>query len=441
MDFRGVTMEKATKLSEVRSTCATYPLDREELTKFYVDTSEARGVDMLRRLTLHFNYTPGIYQHVLYLGHRGSGKSTILYQLEQKLKDTYKVIRFSVQEHLDANQINLVDLLFVMYERIFSTCEDVLNETGKEYKILKKIYEDWYSTVEWEQEDEIATSSEMSAGAEISLSAKIINLFAKINSAFRFGTVEKQTIRNQLRKNIPDYIGNLNQLTELVAETYGMPVLFMFEDLEKISPESAETLFIKESMYLSMVHAHMLITTPIHLKYSIEFKRVTNQYFPLIERCPMIAICDAQKERNNIGYETMRKIVYARVSEELIDKDTLELAISYSGGVIRDLFAILRDASLNAEVSYRDTITVDDIEKAFVYLQEFFSDTIHDIHIPVIENVYKNPQGPITTSDVFIELMGAEVIIEYNGEQWRGIHPAVSAYLNKRGILQNQEGE
>lgn len=434
-------MEKAKNLAEIRLTCANYALDRDELTKFYVDTSKARGVDMLTRLTRHFDYVPNIYQQVLYLGHRGSGKSTVLYQLEQRLNDVYEVVRFSVQERLDINNLTLVDLLFAMYERIFFIYTDLIKDDESDYEIINSIFEKWYSSTMKEEEFQKKNAISVNFGAEVKPSIKIAKLFAKLNTAFQFNTSEKEIIHTNVKNSIQDYIIYLNDLIELISKKVGKPLLFMFEDLEKISRESADILFLNEAKYIPMINVHMLLTTPIYFKYSMEFRRITMQYFPDIERCPMISLTDAQKNRNEYGYKTMEEIVYARVQENLIDKDTLSLAITYSGGVIRDLFAIIREASLNSEINGNETISKEDIKKAFVVLQETFSDIVHDVHIPIIESVYKNPQGPIATSDLFVELMCTEVIIEYNGEQWRGIHPAVSAYLEKRGILRNCKQE
>jgi len=109
MRIRGFNMEKAKNLAEIRITCMNYALDSDDLAKFYVDTSEARGVDMLNRLSHWLDYAPGIYPHILYMGHKGSGKSTLLYQLEQNLSGSYKIIRYSVQESLDMEDMEDAD--------------------------------------------------------------------------------------------------------------------------------------------------------------------------------------------------------------------------------------------------------------------------------------------------------------------------------------------
>lgn len=434
--LRGIfNMEKAKKLSEIRLTCLNYPLDREDLVKFYIDTSEARGVDMLRRLSLSFEYTPNIYQHVLYLGHRGSGKSTILYQLEQELKSTYKVIRFSVQDYLDVYKMDFVDILFVMYERIFSECSEYINDDEENYSILREIYDRWYVSIEKESTEEETASIGLEAEAGVGLSSKIINLFSKLTSSFKLGTLERTTVREKVSNCISEYIENLNKLVQIVAEKSGLPILIMFEDLEKIPNSVAKTLFIDQSDNFPRLKVRLLLTTPIHLKYSVEFRKVVTQYFTSEERCPMIAIYDANKERNKLGFETMRQIVHARVSQELIEKTALDAAISYSGGVIRDLFKMLCEASLVCEMDKRTTINEEDVNYSFSRLQEGFSDTINTSHIPVLKEVYNNPRGIISDSSIFVDLMCAEFIIEYNGEQWRGVHPAVVAYLQKRNLL------
>ncbi len=422
-------MEKAKKISEIRSTCRYYPLDSEDLAKFYVDTSAARGVDMLSRLTLHFSYVPGMYQHILYLGHKGSGKSTLMFQLEQKLKEQYDVIRFSVQESLDVDDMDFIDLLYAMYECVFNTFSEILETDTRNHETLLSIYKNWNATIEKESEETNTAGINVDSEAQIGICAKIVNLFTKVSGTLRFDETERKIIRTKVTLHIDEYIKYFNDLVDIICRKRGKPILLMFEDLEKIPEDIAERLFIIESKYFVNIKVHLLLTAPIYLKYSIKYRGVVSQYFTAAERCPMIAIRNYKGEKSDVAYQTMSEIVYARMEKNLISEEALDLVISYSGGLLRDLFGMLWDASLICEMAGRNCIQTDDIETAFKALKEMCSDAINEEYINLLIYIYNNPRGAIPSSSDFVDLMSAEYIIEYNGEQWRGLQPAVEELL------------
>lgn len=427
-------MEKANNLSSLRVICRYYPLDTEDLMKFYIDTTEARGINMLEELSLSFDYIPNVYQQVLYLGHAGSGKSTLLYQLEQKMKTTYRVIRFSIQDLLDINNLTIVDLLYGIYERVLFECKDQVDD---EIDLLNRVYNTWYSSF---SKEEIVTSEadiSLKSEAGMGISAKIFSLFTKLTSTLKIGTSDREKIYSEVSRNITDYIDLLNELILTIKEKIGKPILLMIEDLEKITDTNkANEIFILHGGYFHDINLHMLLTAPIYLKYSLDYKNIISQDFTDAVMCPMIAVTDMNYEPFEIGINVMRKIVLARINSELIDDSALNLVIMYSGGVLRDLFSMLTQASKYSQQNGRNKITDEDIKSSFCRLKEVYQCVIRNEYVELLKKIYENPQGLIGESDKqFFNLMRSDVIIEYNGIQWRGIHPAVIAYLKEHDYI------
>lgn len=421
-------MEKATNLSEVRVNCQYYALDRDERQKFYVDTSEARGVDVLERLINDFEYVPNMYQQVLFLGHIGTGKSTLLYQLERNLRGTYKVIRFSVQEYLDMEKITFVDLLCVMYERILTVCSDDLGDNSS---ILKSIYDKWSVTTKVEVEKEKDYNMKVAGDVEIGIKSALIKLMSTLTSTLKVGTKEREIICSIVENNVHDYINLLNQLVEVVNKNSSIPILLIFEELEKISPKDADSIFIRNGSYFKQIKLHLLLTTPIFLKYNSCFKNIISQHFTFNERCPIIAVSTADGNDFETGINKMCEIVNARVNRGLIEDTALRNAAIYSGGVIRDLLWMIGEA---ARICKTGCVKIEDVENAFSDLQTLYGDGLRQNQVDIIKRVYANPYCLVDKNEE-LELMQAEVIIEYNGKQWRGIHPAVVKYLSDRGLL------
>ncbi|MBR6994671.1 MAG: hypothetical protein IKH96_01490 [Ruminococcus sp.] len=430
-------MSKATDLSGISFTCGYYPLDDENLSRFYVDTKEARGIDVLNNLLLDFEILPQeykIYQQVAFLGHIGSGKSTLLYQLEKALSSDYNVIRFSVQELLDINNISFSDLICVMFERTLFTFKDSF--TKKDIKLQQRILDMWYATTQIEKADWHASEIDVDATAGVGISSKLVELMTKLTSSIKYGSEMKEKVTLEIKNDINKYIAALNDLLQCVCNMNNKSVLFLFEDLEKISVDCAEEIFVNRSDYFRRINAGMLLTTPIYLKYNLNFINALKQNFTCYEICPMIAVTDKNHVPLRAAVDTMKKIVYKRVDESLIDEEVLKKMILASGGVLRDLFSMLTNASKKAKSEQRTKIEEIDYEYAFDKLQIEYSDVLREEYLDIILSVYNNPDGLVQNKDDYFKLMKQEVIIEYNCEQWRGVHPAVIKYLEKKHLLE-----
>lgn len=432
-----VSMNKATNLSELRMVCRYYPLDNDNLSSFYVDTTKARGIDMLEDLVLQFDYIPEAYQQILYMGHSGSGKSTLLFQLENRLNGMYDVIRFSVQELLDINNMDLVDLLYVMYQQLLEKYEDQLENEN----LLNNVFTNWYSIVSNETQTNLQAELGLDGQIGVGIKSKIINLFSTLNSSMRMGTIDKETVRTEVNKNITNYIKQFNQLVAECEKAAEKPILIMVEDLEKLTiTDNAKSIFVSKGVYFHDINCRMLLTAPIYLKYTFDYNDTILQNFSGSVMCPMIAVTNMDRSKFELGINTIKKIVYARINDNLIDDSVLEKVIMYSGGILRDLFTMLRDASLQAELDNRNKILNDDIEFAFLRLQEIFECSLREKHLPFIKKIYNNPQGIISEANSdFMDLMRTRIIIEYNGKQWRGIHPAVIQYIQDHKWINLQE--
>lgn len=430
-------MNKAITLSAISVTCGYYPLDNDELSQFYVDTKEARGVDVLGNLLLDFDTLPQvyeIYQQIPFFGHVGSGKSTLLYQLEKLLSENYTVIRFSVQELLDINKMSFSDLICVMFERILFTFKDDFKH--REYELQKRILDMWDATTTIEKDSWRNSEIDVEGSGKIGLSTKLVEFMTKLTSSIKFGSQIKEKVTLEIKNDVNKYISALNELLQSAcAINNNKPILFLFEDLEKISVDSAEEIFINRSDYFRRIKAGMLLTTPIYLKYNLKFKNALKQHFTYYETCPMIAVVDKHGNSRDIAVKTIKNIVYKRVDESLINEEVLKQMILSSGGVLRDLFSMLTSAAKKALSKGRTKIEQDDYEHAFEKLQIEYSNVLIDEYLPIIRSVYNNPDGLIQNTGDFFELMKQEVIIEYNCEQWRGIHPAVIKYLQDKHLL------
>ena len=201
-------MERAEKLSQIRRYFKGQPLSLEELDRFHVPTTMARGKNPTRRLEILLLENAGTHQKskILFSGYRGCGKSTELNLLHSKLEKDFLVINYSVLQELDQMRLHFIDLFIVTIERLFHT----INNS----ELKQHISEDYLKSIQqWTQSKEVqeikdkhfTLEAEAGAGFDINY---IANFFAK----FKAATKTSRSMRETINQNIEPKLRSIDLL-------------------------------------------------------------------------------------------------------------------------------------------------------------------------------------------------------------------------------------
>lgn len=429
--------KKATKIEEVMLTCGYFPLSSEDLTNFYINTDEARGVNLLQELSVLYKKLPDLCSQVICLGHRGVGKSTMFFQFEQEMNLDYEIVSFSVQDSFDTEKISFTDLLCLIYKTLLENYKDLLEDSDD----LQQVYDLWNSTQKEETIQARSASLKVGAQAECSLGTKLLKLVSQISSTLNFSSDSRRTVTHHIQTFITDYIDSLNSLVLMIERKCSKHLLLIIDDLDKISQSSTTDIFVEHPTYFKKINLRLVLTAPIWLKYMPEFAGVCSSSFTKAVRYPMIAVVDCNHNKIPHGYNALHDIVMAHVEQSLISDSALDLAILMSGGQIRDLLEIISNAAAFClQVSGSSIIDDLSVRKAFQNLQESFEDRLRKEDADILMKIIKNPLDLLDTSySKLHELMYSGAILEYNGKQWRGVHPAAMACLVKSGLLSTDD--
>ncbi|ETR70328.1 MAG: hypothetical protein OMM_08894 [Candidatus Magnetoglobus multicellularis str. Araruama] len=109
---------QAKRLPEILNVTELKPLNHDNFQSFFVETDQARGKNIALHLKYYFESKKDTPQKVLFMGHRGSGKSTELFRLEQFLGHAFKLVRFSIKE-VDIIDFNYIDLIFLLLDKLY----------------------------------------------------------------------------------------------------------------------------------------------------------------------------------------------------------------------------------------------------------------------------------------------------------------------------------
>jgi hypothetical protein len=148
------------------------------------------------------------------------------------------------------------------------------------------------------------------------------------------------------------------------------------------------------------------------------------------------------------GREALYHIITCRIGKECFDPPELVYEfIDKSGGCLRDLFRMIRDAADNALNHEQLMITQTDYDKSFYRLRHDYENTIAEKRVnnevvTSVEEYYETLKAVALSETKKVDNTGATLdlrqnlcILGYNDEGWCDLHPAVRSILQERKLI------
>ena len=395
----------------------------DDLEKYYVeiDQNEDNINELQTRLELGLETREPI--KLLFTGHRGSGKTTTLNRLVSRLDDRFFIVNYNVLELLDDTDITYVDVIFSIFAKMLEKAQkddikfgDNLNKRAERWSnsIIKTIIED----------------DSVHIGAGFNLPLYFINILGRMKS--------ETTTRTEIRKEIEPRVSELiNIINDTIAEIElgGKQVLIIIDNLEKIDPTKALSLFYCHAAQLTQPLCKIIYTFPISLKSSEKFMQIKINFSDDINH-PNIKIHEKREpdHPDPVGRGFMKDIVSKRVSTDLFESDVLEYIIDMSGGLVREYIRIIRDAAVKAITKRKTSISMDVAIDVVNGLKNTYKAQLSDEDYIVLQEVCRT--NDIKRDEKLVGLLHNLSVLEYkNGDIWCDLNPIVRSILDEKGLL------
>ena len=421
-----MTISPATNVVDAYKQCnPDYALPADD--NRYIDLSEVRGENIRIISTIRRSIERSDDNTCTYLisGHRGSGKTTELFRLKQRLEqDSYFCVYFDVGDALDLADISYIDIFLAMVDETSKALQmvdlDIDNETITDIHnwITQEIYTE--ATVEKQVDGKASAGLEANIGLP-----SILKLFGSLTGDIKHSQSQRSTKREKIEKKASDFIGKINQFlitvrNEIQKKGY-TDIVIIVDGLEKIhyrtfslsnnQSDSHTQLFVQHAEQLLSLHSHVVYTTPISLFFISNLQNDYENVYIL----PMVRLSEA-------GKATLKELVKKRVDIDAVfsDPTLIDILIESSGGVVRDLMRLLR---LSCDTD-EDQVSAIEVKYAVSRLTREYDRLLKPSDIPILEKINRtevvNPDNERTN-----QLLLNRVILEYeNGKRSAKLHPA-----------------
>ena len=402
----------------------------------YVDLYPARGdtavVSMLER-RIRRAATP---THLLFSGHPGSGKSTELLRLRERLKnpqgnsiDRFFPIYMDADDYVNRYDVELVEILLGI---VSSVAECLREEEGIHL-------ESSYLKSRWQELKEILLSPVEIKEVEFSLSE-----FAKFTTELKRADSDSRVqVRKKLAPQLPSLLDEINLVlekarAELRKRGY-QDLVLVVDNLEKIpdvrDPATGRGthywLFIASGEQLNSIAAHTVLTVPLQLIYSplhASLMRIFGEK-PIV--LPMVKVEEKNGDPYEDGLRLMCEVLKRRFEITDVDEtdvfdspDTFKHLCQMSGGHVRNLLIYFRTSS-----DYVDSLpfTADAVRLGVRQHINAYSRSIREERWKLLARLHRDPHKHIPSDEDHQEMLGDLSILEYmnGGESWYAVNPVV----------------
>ncbi|MGE5250366.1 MAG: hypothetical protein ACM3QS_09160 [Bacteroidota bacterium] len=384
---------------------------------FYIDRPSNPIAELTDALMAPFYRPPKFF----FSGHRGCGKSTELQHLlsNRVLQRKYWPVNFSIREDTDIIDLDFRDVLLAIGGRLF---REYKKRGGELPDQLLKELNKWKGKVEKE------ISTNLDGRVSVSeLSTSIDTFFVNAGLKMKLEPATRVVLRQVIETDITGLIAIINHISTAIYSKEHLIPLVLVDDMDKPDLDRARAIFHDRREIMMQPNCAIVYTVSSALFYSKEFDAIRDQalFLPNINLHPPLdpATHDPQ------GYDTLRKFAQVRMDPCLMDDAALDEAVTYSGGVFREMARIMRTAIGRARRRRASRLDLADVEWAATEIRNEYRRILDREDIKLLRKVLESNR--LEYNEHMRPLLQLLAVLEYrNGENWCDVHPVLRKLLN-----------
>lgn len=357
---------------------------------------------------------------VLFVGHRGSGKSTELYKLASELEESYATIPFDLLDIVGSGEVGYQD---VMRTLGMSLPKALIDRGWIRAPAAQPLRDGWEKLGDWWR-DAVAGLSVGSA-REITTYASLNTLLGEVEVGANVSSYDRERLNQQVERHMPELIRYLNAvIAEAQSVLAPRRLLVVIEGLDKIDLEPARNIFRDYATTITAIDVTTIFTFPLALRYAEDYDTVLRN-FDEDRYLHNFALCIMDDDtENRTGIEGLRKIVLNRLESNLVSDAALNYIVHMSGGIPSDLVRLVRGAAIYALTRDAAALRIE-LEDVQNIARDLRRERAAGLSLAQWRHLSARRQDrQLSNTPDTRELLYRAALIEYsNGRQWCDVHP------------------
>ena len=251
---------------------------------------------------------------------------------QQRNPKNIEPINFSIREETDIIDLDFRDVLLAIGSRLF---REYRKQGGDLPEQLLKELNGWKGKVE----KQISTILDGRV-SEYELGASIDAFFVNAGLKMKLVPDTRVELRQIVETDITGLIAIINHIAAAIYNQEKRIPLILIDDMDKPDLDRARAIFHDRREIMMQPNCAIVYTVSSALFYSKEFDAIRSQALFL----PNINLRSSADSDQHLveGYRILEKFISVRMDRSMIHPLAMEQAITYSGGVFRELARIVR---------------------------------------------------------------------------------------------------
>jgi KAP family P-loop domain len=408
-------------------------LDQKDLDRFRVEY----GGEVIEELVQLVEDSGAADSKIIFSGHRGCGKSTLLAEFSRSplLGDRYFVVLFSIAQVIEMSDVDHINILFAIALNLMVEAEK--NQVDIPKSTQNAIYQ-WFA--EQTKTDFKELKGEAKAGINL---LEVVSLQLQTNAGVR------KEIKQKFERNTSELVGQLNIIAATLQAATKKTILVIIDDLDKLELSVVRPIFRDSIKTLCLPGFHIIYTIPMAtLRDKDTLPVLETETNNQMVRMPVLKLFKQEESHNSSAVpkaevmDTLCEILHKRIPDRLLDRQTAEKMIVYSGGVLRELIRIANECCrICLRLIRRDptqSIKIDEpiLEEAVNKLRNDFALRLGKVDYEILPQIYTEFMPDDPTQKEFLDLLHGLHVLEYrNRRDWYDVHPIVVELLKDRNLI------
>ncbi len=408
-------------------------LDQKDLDRFGVEY----GGQVIEELVQLVEDGGAADSKVIFSGHRGCGKSTLLAEFSRSplMGDRYFVVLFSIAKVIEMSDVDHINILFAI-------ALNLMVEAKKHQVDIPKSTQN--AIYQWFAEQTKTDFKELKGEAKVG-----VNLLEAFSLQLQTNAGVRKEIKQKFERNTSELVSQLNIIAAVLQAATKKTILVIIDDLDKLELSVVRPIFRDNIKTLCLPGFHIIYTIPMATLRDKEIlptiETETNNQLVSMPVLKLFAKDECRDPNAVPKLEVMDilcEILHKRIPDHLLDRQTAEKMIRYSGGVLRELIRIANECCrICLRLIRRDptrAIVINEaiLEEAVNKLRNDFSLRLGKVDYEILPKVYTELMPDDPTQKEFLDLLHGLHVLEYrNRKTWYDVHPIVVELLADRNLI------
>ena len=226
-----------------------------------------------------------------------------------------------------------------------------------------------------------------------------------------------------LARDVQDIAGTLKAFVD-AFQARSLDIVVIFDGLDRlIFPEKFWAVVDQDFRALRRMSVAVLAAAPLSILYG-EGRSVSEHF----DRIHQVHALNSESTSSS----SLKAVLARRGGTDLLRDEEAELVCSSSGGVLRDLITLARDAGETAYIEGSPWIYAEHVSSAVAQLGNSYLRGLSPAHLEILRRLAKERVFNPASSDG-VELLVTGRVIEYSATDFR-VHPALSVLLAESGL-------